>query len=187
MTRYYFAISNVAIILRGKNLSTKETGINQHGHGVREWANTTCLPNTTLTRSSQIRWNLWKTNPIFGHTLSSLSSSFLSSAIQIPHNPVSSPGIPSNFHLNFIPSSLDKIRFGLGKTTKLQSFPVSKKGVGVNKERNIAKRNKDKSNREKRSSHLSLFGFTGYQLSATVTYKGDGNSYFNIVSVKCTE
>jgi len=30
--------------------------------------------------------------------------------------------MPSNFHLNFIPGSLDEINFGLGKTTKLRSF-----------------------------------------------------------------
>jgi len=48
-------------------------------------------------------------------------------AIQIHHNQVSSPGIPSNFYLNFIPGSLDEIHFGLGKTTKLRSFPGPKK------------------------------------------------------------
>jgi len=104
-------------------------------------------------------------------------------SIQIPHNRVSSPGMPSNFHLNLIPGSLDEIHFGLRKTTKLPSFPgLKKKRVEANR----GERVKEK----KVFPHLSLFGFaTESQLSATVVVscKEDGNSYFNIVSVKCTE
>jgi len=70
-------------------------------------------------------------------------------AIQIPYNQVSSPGMPSNFHLNFIPGSLD---FGLGKTTKLLSFPGLKK-KRVEASRKIETEEREREKRSFRNSH----------------------------------
>lgn len=124
----------------------------------------TCLPNTTSTRLLQICRNLWKTNPIFEHTLYILSNYLTSIPTDSDSNPpkpnqVSSPGMPSNFHLNFIPGSLDEINFGLGKTTKLRSFS------GPKKKRVEASRKIETEEKEKKglSAALLLFGFAGSQ------------------------
>jgi len=93
--------------------------------------------------------------------------------------------MPSNFHLNFIPGSLDEIHFGLGKTTKLLSYP-GPKNKRVDTSRKIETEEKEKKGL---FPTLTLYRFAGSQLSTTavVSCKEDGNSYFNIVSVKCTE
>lgn len=92
--------------------------------------------------------------------------SLSSTAIQIPHYPVSSPGMPSNFHLNFIPGSLDEIHFGLGKTTKLLSFS-DPKNKRVEASRKIEVEEKERK-REKVFPHFSHSLVSQSQLSTTI-------------------
>jgi len=61
--------------------------------------------------------------------------------------------MPSNFHLNFIPGSLDEIHFGLGKTTKLLSFS-DPKNKRVEVSRKIEAEEKERK-REKVFPHFS--------------------------------
>lgn len=119
-------------------LSTKEIRINQQRR-TPVGEQPAYMSNTTSTRWPQIRRNLGKQTPFSGtyyRLIPSLPQTLSSTATQIPHNAVSSHGMPSNFHLNFIPGSLVEIHFGLGKTTKLPSFLGPKKNeVGENEKK----------------------------------------------------
>lgn len=78
-----------------------------------------------------------------------------SSATQIPPTlqtarcTVFSPGTPSNFHLNFIPGSLDEIHFSLGKPRNCVEFARfekerKKKGVEYGRNERVSERGKEK-------------------------------------------
>lgn len=59
--------------------------------------------------------------------LRSSSATQIPPALQTARRTVFSPGTPSNFHLNFIPGSLDEIHFSLGKPRNCVEFARFKK------------------------------------------------------------
>lgn len=128
-----------------------------------------------------------------------------SSATQIPptlqraRHTVFSRGTPSNFHLNFIPGSLDEIHFSLGKPrncVEFTRFKKERKKKGVETRESEWAREKERVKRKKKKvlPRTSLIlRFCGVPrnfllpIEAVAYGKEDGNSYFNIVPVKCTE